>query len=83
MFNVSRWPPSECSLHIGKTINFARSPNQKLLILPTETTAILGSLSGIAEIAKEAFGTDRSSSRTRGSVPTTSGPSRDGSEPRG
>ncbi|MHC5655887.1 SPFH domain-containing protein [Stappia sp.] len=48
---------------------FARSPNQKLLILPTETTAILGSLSGIAEIARDAFGSD-DKPRRRGGVPT-------------
>ncbi|PNY82210.1 SPFH domain-containing protein [Deinococcus koreensis] len=35
---------------------FATSPNQKTLILPMEATAILGSLQGIAEVAKEAFG---------------------------
>lgn len=31
---------------------FATSPNQKTLLLPMETTAILGSLAGIAEIVK-------------------------------
>ncbi|MDX6751526.1 SPFH domain-containing protein [Geminicoccaceae bacterium 1502E] len=34
---------------------FAGSPNQKTLILPMETTGILGSLAGIAELAREAF----------------------------
>jgi len=34
----------------------ATAPNQKTLILPVEATAILGSLSGIGEIAREAFG---------------------------
>ena len=33
----------------------AHSPNQKMLILPFEATGILGSLAGIAEIAKGAF----------------------------
>ena len=33
----------------------AHSPNQKMLILPFEATGILGSLAGIAEIAKSAF----------------------------
>lgn len=32
--------------------NFAVSPNQKTLLLPMETTGILGSLAGITEIAK-------------------------------
>ncbi|PLX35959.1 MAG: hypothetical protein C0606_17910 [Hyphomicrobiales bacterium] len=51
----------------------ARSPNQKVLMLPMEATSILGSLTGIAEIAKEAFGEDRTSSRRRSSsgIPTT------------
>jgi len=40
---------------------FADSPNQKTLILPMEATGILGSLSGIAEIAKSTFGEDKKS----------------------
>ena len=35
---------------------FATSPNQKTLILPMDATAALGSLAGIAELAREAFG---------------------------
>jgi regulator of protease activity HflC (stomatin/prohibitin superfamily) len=35
---------------------FARSPNQKTLILPVEATGVLGSLAGIGELAREAFG---------------------------
>jgi hypothetical protein len=46
---------------------FANSPNQKLLILPTETTSVLGSLAGIAEIAKEAFG-EENRARPRGAA---------------
>ncbi|MCB1477771.1 MAG: SPFH domain-containing protein [Tepidamorphaceae bacterium] len=34
----------------------ASAPNQKVLILPMETTSVIGSLAGIAEIAKETFG---------------------------
>ncbi|HNV07861.1 MAG: SPFH/Band 7/PHB domain protein [Dokdonella sp.] len=37
----------------------ARSPNQKMLMLPFEASGILGSLAGIAEIAKNSF--DKSS----------------------
>jgi len=36
----------------------ADSPNQKILILPIEATNMLGSLAGIAEIAKATFGPD-------------------------
>jgi regulator of protease activity HflC (stomatin/prohibitin superfamily) len=55
----------------------AQSPNQKVLILPTETTQILGSLAGIGEIAKAAFGGDGAAPRPTpprgGSVPFTGG----------
>ncbi|MBX3700964.1 MAG: SPFH/Band 7/PHB domain protein [Dokdonella sp.] len=34
----------------------ADSPNQKMLLLPVETTGVIGSLAGIAELAKEALG---------------------------
>src|SRR3984957_9458228 len=37
--------------------DLARSPNQKVLMMPYEATAMLGSLAGIAEIAKGAFET--------------------------
>lgn len=34
---------------------FAKSPNQKVLLLPMETTGVLGSIAGIAELSKQAF----------------------------
>ena len=34
----------------------AKSPNQKLLMLPVEASSVIGAIGGIAEIAKEAFG---------------------------
>ncbi len=46
--------------------SIAKSPNQKLLMLPVEASNVIGALGGIAEIAKETFGGDapkRSSSR--------------------
>jgi len=36
----------------------AAAPNQKVMVLPMETAGILGSVAGIAEIAKEALGPD-------------------------
>ncbi len=36
--------------------SLANSPNQKILMMPLDATSILGSIGGIAEIAKEAFG---------------------------
>ena len=59
----------------------AHAPNQKVLMLPIEATAVLGSLAGIGEIAKSAFGTGggtpsalppgRPSPSAGGSVPAT------------
>ena len=46
--------------YIEAFARFATSPNQKTLILPMEATAAMGSLAGIAEIAREAFGKERS-----------------------
>jgi regulator of protease activity HflC (stomatin/prohibitin superfamily) len=34
----------------------ARSPNQKVLMLPLEATSVIGSLAGLVEITREAFG---------------------------
>lgn len=34
---------------------FADSPNQKLLLMPMEVSSVIGSIAGIAEVAKEAF----------------------------
>jgi regulator of protease activity HflC (stomatin/prohibitin superfamily) len=36
--------------------SIARSPNQKLLMLPIEAASVIGALGGIVEIAKETFG---------------------------
>ena len=54
----------------------ALSPNQKTLILPIEATQILGSLAGIGEIAKAAFGQAGAPPRPPvrgGSVPSAGG----------
>jgi len=59
----------------------ATSRNQKTLILPMESTSLLGALTGIGEIAKEAFGKDGEgdAARRSGRVPDTT-PSRSGDE---
>ncbi|WP_417452795.1 SPFH domain-containing protein [Kiloniella sp.] len=41
---------------------FADSPNQKTMILPMEATGILGSIAGVAELAKAALGDGSSTS---------------------
>jgi len=43
----------------------AKSPNQKILMIPLEASNVIGALGGIAEIAKETFG--------NGDVPRTNG----------
>ena len=48
----------------------ATSPNQKVLMLPLEASAVIGSIAGISEIAREAFGDDGSG----GSAPRKSQP---------
>jgi regulator of protease activity HflC (stomatin/prohibitin superfamily) len=48
----------------------ATSPNQKVLMLPLEAASVIGSVAGIAEIAREAFGNgDEGRARRGGSVP--------------
>ncbi len=54
----------------------ASAPNQKVLMLPVEATALIGSLAGISEIAKEAFSPEAREARAAGRpgrVPTTGG----------
>ena len=46
----------------------AKSPNQKILMMPLEASSVIGSLGGLAEIAREAF-SGHSPSRPNGSVP--------------
>lgn len=36
--------------------SIAKSPNQKLLMMPMEASSVIGAIGGIAEIAKETFG---------------------------
>jgi regulator of protease activity HflC (stomatin/prohibitin superfamily) len=56
----------------------ARSPNQKIIMLPMEATAVLGSLAGIGEIAKATFGAEgsavASAGRRAATVPSTGTP---------
>ena len=49
----------------------ANSRNQKTLILPMEATSMLGALTGIGEIAKEAFGDDKRNSQSSSRIPDT------------
>jgi regulator of protease activity HflC (stomatin/prohibitin superfamily) len=52
----------------------AHAPNQKVLLLPMETMGVLGSLAGIAEIAKETFSDGRTTSPPRPPASRPTGP---------
>ncbi|MCL2429367.1 MAG: hypothetical protein FWD12_09060, partial [Alphaproteobacteria bacterium] len=52
----------------------AHSPNQKVVMLPIEVTAVLGSLGGIAEIAKATFGSGPAGSGPAGTTDPGAGP---------
>ena len=39
--------------------SLAKSPNQKMLMLPVEAASVIGALGGIAEIAEETFGGEK------------------------
>jgi len=41
----------------------AKSPNQKILMLPVEAASVIGALGGIAEIARETFGGEKPATR--------------------
>ena len=47
--------------------SLARSPNQKVLMLPVEASSVIGAIGGIAEIAREAFGGDTPQRQPRAS----------------
>lgn len=50
--------------------DIATSPNQKVLMMPLEASSVIGSVAGIAELAKEAFSDNKGKSGS-GSVPRT------------
>ncbi len=48
--------------------SIAKSPNQKILMIPLEAANVIGALGGIAEIARETFGAEKPATRpTQGS----------------
>lgn len=54
--------------------SLAKSPNQKVLMLPVEASSVIGAIGGIAEIARETFGGDRPMRQpTNGSRPPATG----------
>lgn len=49
----------------------ASAPNQKVLMLPVEAASIIGSIGGVAEIAREAFGENGSNRKGSSRLPNT------------
>ena len=55
----------------------AKSPNQKILMMPLDAASVIGSLAGLAEITSEAFGKNGAN----GASPGTRAVTRSGSVP--
>lgn len=53
--------------------HLATSPNQKVLMMPLEAASLMGSIAGIAEIAKSAFADGASNVRRSSGVPAAGG----------
>ncbi len=53
--------------------SLAKAPNQKVVLLPYEATALLSTLSGIGELARDAFGWRRPGGTHRPTGPATGG----------
>ncbi|HMN86003.1 MAG TPA: SPFH domain-containing protein, partial [Bauldia sp.] len=53
--------------------NLASAPGQRVLMLPVEASSLIGSLAGIAELARASFGDDAAPPPRRGRVPSTGG----------
>ncbi|MEP0518908.1 MAG: SPFH domain-containing protein [Hyphomicrobiales bacterium] len=51
----------------------ASAPNQKVLMLPVEAASVIGSIGGVAEIAREAFGEPNATRKGGSRLPDTGG----------
>ena len=71
--------------YVGALKELARSPNQKVLMLPIDAAGVIGAIGGIAEITREAFG-GFSAARADGAGEANSGaramPGKGGSVPK-
>jgi regulator of protease activity HflC (stomatin/prohibitin superfamily) len=54
--------------------DIAKAPSQKVLIIPTEMSALAGTLAGVAEIARSAFGESARAEDARGTRPRPPAP---------
>ncbi|KAF0229465.1 MAG: hypothetical protein FD175_1803 [Beijerinckiaceae bacterium] len=62
--------------YVGTLGKLASAPNQKVLIIPAEMSGLVGTLGGIAELAKSALGSDPTTPRN------ADGPKRSWSDPK-
>ncbi|WP_395812526.1 SPFH domain-containing protein [Devosia sp.] len=53
--------------------SIAKSPNQKILMMPVEAASIIGAIGGIAEIAKETFGGGTAAQQRSSARPPSTG----------
>ena len=60
--------------YVGALRELAAAPNQKVMLLPVEASSLLGALSGIGEIAREAFGGNGSGGSPEGGPGGTPAP---------
>lgn len=60
--------------YVGALKELASAPNQKVMILPIEAASLLGALSGIGEIAREAFGGAGPTGPLKGGTPAGGAP---------
>jgi regulator of protease activity HflC (stomatin/prohibitin superfamily) len=62
--------------YVEAIAEFARSPNAKTILFPVEATQLIGTLGGIAELAKDAVGSSSSATASKAkSVPSVPKPS--------
>ncbi|CAA7624551.1 SPFH domain-containing protein [Magnetospirillum sp. UT-4] len=57
--------------YVGALEKVAAAPNQKLVMMPLEASGVIGAVAGIAEIARDALGSDAARPRRTGSVPAS------------
>lgn len=57
--------------YINALEQIAKSPNQKVLMMPLEAANVIGAIGGVAEIAKEAFGEESKQKRSSSRVPNS------------
>ncbi len=59
--------------YIKSLEEIAKSPNQKVLMMPVEAASVIGAIGGIAELAKEAFSDDKPKAKRSTSRPPAAG----------